>query len=151
MAGWPGRETSGVTHIGQSSPGDVSDRIENSGKTKRVSLERTPAGKALTMYQPTYSPAKVGTTPYTNGDDKAVKRQRRFVRKLVRDLVAFAGTEISERKTRKARSKPRRVLFRRANTLTEADLDTLIREIGVERMMTAFDRFTQPELSLAAE
>jgi hypothetical protein len=74
-----------------------------------------------------------------------------LVRKLVRDLVAFAGTEISERKTRKARSKPRRVLFRRANTLTEADLDTLIREIGVERMMTAFDRFTQPELSLAAE
>jgi hypothetical protein len=97
------------------------------------------------MYQPTYSPAKVGTTP-ANGDDKAVKRQQRMVRRLVRDLVAFAGTEISERKTRKARSKPQRVLFRRASTLTDADIDVLICEIGVERMLAGFDRYTQPTL-----
>jgi hypothetical protein len=72
---------------------------------------------------------------------------------LVKDLVAFAGTAITDvtvKQQRKA-AQPgrRRLLYRRE--LSEADLDRLVAEIGFDRLWRAVDRATQPELRLAAE
>ena len=93
---------------------------------------------------------------YTNGQAPAGKavtgQQRRALRKLLRDLVAFTGTALHELggAPRKAPHPKRlRLLYRRADTLTDADLAVLVAEVGVERVMRALDRLTQPSLPFA--
>lgn len=79
-------------------------------------------------------------------------QQRRALRKLLRDLVAFTGTAINDLAAtpRKApQPKRQRLLYRHADSLTDADLDRLVAELGVERVMGAFDRLTRPSLPFA--
>jgi hypothetical protein len=87
-----------------------------------------------------------------NGQPDAVK-QRRLLNRLVKDLVAFTGTAITDL-TRKPKAprcqRKRRLLYRRANDLTEADLDALIGEIGFDRLWRALDRYASPSLPLVA-
>jgi hypothetical protein len=94
---------------------------------------------------------------YTNGQAPAGKavtgQQRRALRKLLRDLVAFTGTAINELAAtpRKApQQKRQRLLYRRADSLTDADLDALVGEIGIGRWWAAAERATQPQLPLVA-
>ena len=93
---------------------------------------------------------------YTNGQAPAGKavngQQKRALRKLLRDLVAFTGTAINDLAAtpRKApQPKRQRLLYRHADSLTDADLDRLVAELGVERVMRALDRLTQPSLPFA--
>jgi hypothetical protein len=95
-----------------------------------------------------------GQTPKTVSADPA-KQQRRVVRRLLRDLVALTGPVINDLATT-PRSAPRRtqqtrVLFRRADRLSDADVDRLIREVGAGRLMAALDRWTQPRFTIATE
>jgi hypothetical protein len=79
--------------------------------------------------------------------------QKRALRRLLRDLITFTGTAMSEvaAKPRKARaSKRQRLLYRRADTLTDADLAALVREVGIDRIWRVVDRLTQPSLPLIA-
>jgi hypothetical protein len=79
-------------------------------------------------------------------------QQRRALRKLLRDLVVFTGTAINDLAAvpRKApQSKRQRLLYRRA-VLTDADLDVLVADIGIERWWAAAERATQPRFPLVA-
>jgi hypothetical protein len=88
-----------------------------------------------------------GQTPKTVSADPA-KQQRRVVRRLLRDLVALlAATPRSAPR----RTQQTRVLFRRADRLSDADVDRLIREVGAGRLMAALDRWTQPRFTIATE
>jgi hypothetical protein len=75
-------------------------------------------------------------------------KQRRMLRRLLRDLVAFTGASINELATPRRAAQPERnrLLYRRADTLTDSDLDRLVAEIGATRLMAALDRLTKPEL-----
>jgi hypothetical protein len=92
----------------------------------------------------------------TNGQEPAggkTEQQRRALRRLLRDLVAFTGTAVNDLAAapRKAPQQKRpRLLYRRANTLTDADLDVLVADIGVDRWWAAAERATQPQLPLVA-
>jgi hypothetical protein len=89
-----------------------------------------------------------------NGQHDTVK-QKRLLNRLVRDLVAFTGTAITDftskppRKARDPNKSKRRLLYRRAADLSDADLNALIVEIGFDRMWSALDRYTQPQLFAA--
>ena len=94
-----------------------------------------------------------GQSPTPVNDDPA-KLQRRVVRRLLRDLVALAGPVVTNDlagRSRKPQRRPQRVLFRSANSLTDADLDQLVREIGAQRVLDAVDRWSQPRFTYAAE
>jgi hypothetical protein len=95
--------------------------------------------------------------PTANGQAPAAKtvagQQRRALRKLIRDLVAFTGTAINDLAAtpRKAPQRKRqRLLYRRADSLTNADLDALVGAIGIDRWWAAAERATQPQLPLIA-
>jgi hypothetical protein len=52
----------------------------------------------------------------------------------------------------KPKQQPRRLLYRRADTLTDADRDRLVVEVGAAPLMAALDRLTQPNMfSVAAK
>ena len=99
---------------------------------------------------------------YTGGQAPAGKtvkgavtgQQRRALRKLFRDLVTFTGTAASELAAApgsKAPQRPRqRLLYRSAGSLTDADLDRLIAEIGIDRIWRVVEKLTQPQLPLVA-
>jgi hypothetical protein len=105
------------------------------------------------LYGPEIPARAAGVHPRRQADP--AKQQRRVVRRLLRDLVALAGPVVNDDlagRSRKApQRRPQRVLFRRADSLTDADLDRLIREIGAGRLMAALDRWTQPRFTVAAE
>ena len=87
-----------------------------------------------------------------SGQADSVK-QRRALRKLICDLVAFTGTAINDLAAtpRKAPQRKRqRLLYRRADSLTNADLDALVGAIGIDRWWAAAERATQPQLPLIA-
>jgi hypothetical protein len=88
-----------------------------------------------------------------NGGHAAVK-QRRALRRLLNDLITFTGTAVADlaSKPRKATRQPnrRRLLYRRADTFTDADLDALVAEIGIDRIWRAVEKLTQPQLPLQA-
>ena len=94
------------------------------------------------------------SAPPTGGQDPAGKtvngQQKRALNKLLRDLVAFTGTAITDLaakpKVGKPKQQPTRLLYRRADTLTEADHDRLVVEVGAAPLMAALDRATQPPL-----
>ena len=98
---------------------------------------------------------------YTNGQAPAGKtvktattQQKRALRKLLRDLVAFTGSAINELSAATPRKAPQpkgqRLLYRRTDSLTNADLDRLVAEIGIDRWWAAAERATQPQLPLVA-
>jgi hypothetical protein len=99
---------------------------------------------------------------HTNGQAPAGKtvkgavtgQQRRALRKLFRDLVTFTGTAASELAAAprsKAPQRPRqRLLYRSADSLTDADLDRLVAEIGIDRIWRAVEKLTQPPLPFMA-
>jgi hypothetical protein len=93
------------------------------------------------------------TFPTTNATttEAVVAKQRRALRKLLRDLITFSGVAANDlaAKSRKApKSKRQRLLYRRAGSLTDADLDKLVAEIGIDRWWAAAERATQPQLPL---
>src|SRR5262249_55492659 len=80
-------------------------------------------------------------------------QQSRAVRKLIRDLIAFTGTAISElaASPRKAPQHKRpRLLYRRADTLSDDEVKSIVVELGPDRVLSALDRATQPQLPLQA-
>jgi hypothetical protein len=101
------------------------------------------------------------SAPYTNGsppptsaaDTAKEASKRRLFRKLLGDLAAVTGLAVSELAAtapKAARRRGNRVLFRRADTLTDIDLDRLVAEVGAGRLMAALDRWSQPSLRLEA-
>jgi hypothetical protein len=92
---------------------------------------------------------------YTNGQTPAGKtvkaQQRRALRKLIRDLVAFTGTAINDLAAapRKApQPKRERLLYRRADTLSDGAVERIVFEIGPERVLRVVDKYTSPKLPL---
>jgi hypothetical protein len=68
-------------------------------------------------------------------------------------LVAFTGTAINDiaATPRKApQHKRKRLLYRRADTLSDNEVKRIVAELGPERVMCALDRITQPQLPLVA-
>jgi hypothetical protein len=102
--------------------------------------------------------------PTSNGQAPAIKaiktvtgqadsvKQRRALRKLLRDLVCFAGVAAADLaatpRNKTSRRNRERLLYRNANSLTDTDIDRLVGEIGAARLMAALDRHTSPELPL---
>lgn len=80
-------------------------------------------------------------------------QQKRALRRLLRDFVIVTGAaanDLAAATPRKApQSKRQRLLYRRA-VLTDADLDVLVADIGIERWWAAAERATQPQLPLVA-
>jgi|SRR5262245_51199296 len=96
----------------------------------------------------------VDGTPFTGVQVPDAVKQRRLLNKLVKDFVAFTGTALTDlaSKPRKAaQPKRRRLLYRRASGLTDAELDALIVEVGFDRLWRALDRCTQPHNTPACE
>ena len=96
-----------------------------------------------------------GLPGFTNGsaNKTGTGQQKRALRKLLHDLIAFTGTAINDLAAtpRKAPQRNRqRLLYRRADSLTDADLDMLVVEIGIGRWWAAAERATQPQLPLQA-
>jgi hypothetical protein len=96
---------------------------------------------------------QVAATPLKNNDNG---KQKRALRKLLRDLVAFTGTAISELEAApRSKAPPRvvhqRLFYRRAETLTDGEIDRIVETTGVPRVWRALDRLTQPQFPLAAE
>jgi hypothetical protein len=78
--------------------------------------------------------------------------QRRVLKRLLRDLITFTGTSLADvaSKPKPPRQIKHRVLYRRGDSFTDADLFQVIDEIGAKRMLTALDAYTRPQL-VAAE
>jgi len=79
--------------------------------------------------------------------------QKRALRKLLRDLVAFTGSAITELAPapRKApQHKCQRLLYRRPNTLTDDEVKSIVVELGPACVLHAVDKLTQPQLPLQA-
>jgi hypothetical protein len=80
-------------------------------------------------------------------------KQRRALRKLIRDLVAFTGCSVAAfaaTPRRAPQSKRQRVLYRRADTLTDDEVRRIVVELGPNRVLRVVDRLTQPPLPLQA-
>jgi hypothetical protein len=99
--------------------------------------------------------------PTTNGQAhvKAVSgqadsvKQTRALRKLLRDLITFAGATANDLAAtlRKAPQRKRqRLLYRRADTLSDDAVERIVSEIGVDRFWRAVDMLTQPQPPLVA-
>jgi len=82
-------------------------------------------------------------TVLLNGQLDAVK-QRRLLNRLVRDLVAFTGTAITDiaAKPKAPRRQKNRLTYRK--NLTDGELDALVAQIGLGRWWSAFERATRP-------
>ena len=79
--------------------------------------------------------------------------QHRLLRKLIRDLVAFTGTAITESASKPSKTPQRkhdRLLYRKAATYSDGEIEKIVAELGPERVLAAFDRATQPQLPLEA-
>jgi hypothetical protein len=91
------------------------------------------------------------TTDQTSTEASA--QQRRVLRKLLRDLITFSGVAASDLAAvprRAPQSKRQRLLYRRADTLTDGEIDMLVSEIGLDRWWSAAERATSPQLPLIA-
>jgi hypothetical protein len=93
------------------------------------------------------SPASTATSPAI-----ADKQRRRLARKLLKDLAAFTAVAVHELAPAPRPPRPRRQLNRLLyrKTLTDAELDMLVIQVGGDRMLKAVDRYTRPTLPLIA-
>jgi hypothetical protein len=74
--------------------------------------------------------------------------QRRVLRRLLRDLVAFTGTAITDvaATLRKAsRRTQHRLLYHRAGTFTHDEVRRVVLELGPARVLRVIDELTQPQ------
>jgi hypothetical protein len=98
---------------------------------------------------------RIPTPPPSVHATTVTGQQRRSLRKLIRGVLTVTGIAPNDLTAtpRKAPQRNRdRLLYRRADRLTDKDLDALVREIGAARLMSALDRWTQPSMfSVAAE
>jgi hypothetical protein len=78
------------------------------------------------------------TTAVATGPDR-----QRLARKLVRDLVTFAGITTREFAPRPPRRQVGHRTFYRKNP-SDADLENGIVEVGLDRWLAAADRVTKP-------
>jgi hypothetical protein len=81
-----------------------------------------------------------------------VKQRRRLARKLLKDLAAFTGVAVNELAPSPRPDRPRRQssrLLYRLN-LTDAELDRLLVQIGIDRWWAAFERATKPRVTAKA-
>lgn len=89
-------------------------------------------------------------TPTSNGNGRD---QKRVARKLLSELAfALAGTSVSAlmappRGAKGLKAAHERVLFRKAATLSDADIRKLVAEIGADRIL---DALTAPKPVLVA-
>ncbi len=72
--------------------------------------------------------------------------ERRALRRLLRAVMAFVGND----PPKPSSNKRRRLLYRSPRSLTDADLDRLVIEIGADRWWSAAERATRPH-AIAAE
>ena len=94
-------------------------------------------------------PTTNGQAPAGNAAKVVTGQQRRALRKLLRDLVAFTGTAINDLAAA-PREAPQRLLYRRADTLTDNEVKSIVVELGPERVLRVVDKLTSPELPLVA-
>jgi hypothetical protein len=81
-----------------------------------------------------------------------VKQQGRVLKRLLRDLIVFTGVAaagLSSQPRKSRQMKRRRILYRRGE-LSDADLEQLVTEVGIDRVWRVLDRLTQPQLPLQA-
>jgi hypothetical protein len=79
---------------------------------------------------------------------------KRLLRRLLHDLIVVTGTSVADlasKPRRQPRQTKRRVLYRRGDSYTDADLFQVMDEIGAERILSALDAYTQPQQLVAAE
>jgi hypothetical protein len=82
------------------------------------------------------------------GQTDSVK-QRRALRKLLRDLVAFAGVaavNLASAPRKTPQRNRERLLYRRADTLSDDEVKSIVVALGPERVLRAVDKLTAPEL-----
>jgi hypothetical protein len=79
--------------------------------------------------------------------------QQRIARRVIKDLAAFAGIAALQLAAtpRKPRRHVDRVLFRRPENLTDADIDSLVLQVGVDRCWAAVERATSPRCEVTAD
>lgn len=110
------------------------------------------ANSAQTISTPNGNGKAVVTAAASTRSDGRVF-DRRLLNRLVRDLATIAGCAVADlaAKPRKAPQwRKQRLLYRRADQLTDADLDQLVSEIGAARLLQSVDRLTRPTNQLAA-
>ena len=108
------------------------------------------------LYTPNMPAPTAGV--HTNGQSSAGKtvtgQQRRALRKLIRDLVAFTGTAINDLAaaphSKTPQRKRQRLLYRRADTLSDDEVKSIVVEVGPERVLRVVDKLTSPQLPLVA-
>ena len=86
-------------------------------------------------------------------DNTLTGQQKRALRKLLRHLIVFTGVaaaDVAVAPRKVPQRKLHRLLYRRADTLSDTDLDRLSAEIGIGRWWAAAERATQPQLPLVA-
>jgi hypothetical protein len=94
--------------------------------------------------------AAIGQAP---AGETVTRQQKRALRKLLRDLVAFTGTAITDLAATPRKSpqrKRQRLLYRRADTLSDDEVKNIVAEVGIERCWRAVEKITQPELPMVA-
>jgi len=93
--------------------------------------------------------------PTAEGKANGHVKQKRALRKLLRDLVVFTGTAIHDLESAPRKQAQRkchqRLLYRCADTLSDDEVKRVVVEIGPERVLRALDMYTQPTLFEAAE
>jgi len=77
-------------------------------------------------------------------------QQKRALRRLLRDLVAAVNDLPATPTKASSLRKCPRLLYRRADTLTDDEVKSIVAEIGVERIWRIVDKLTAPELPLVA-
>lgn len=93
-------------------------------------------------------PTSNGQVPPTKAT-VVTSQQRRALRKLIRDLVVFAGVaanDIAAAPRKPPQWKRERLLYRRADTLSDDEVKSIVVELGPERVLRVVDRLTSPEL-----
>jgi hypothetical protein len=71
-------------------------------------------------------------------------QQKRVLRRLLRDLEA-AINELAVAPRKAPPRKRSRLLYRRANTLTDAEVGSIVVELDPERVLHIVDKLTAPE------
>ncbi len=86
-------------------------------------------------------------------DNTLTGQQKRALRKLLRHLIVFTGVaaaDVAVAPRKVPQRKLHRLLYRRADTLSDDEVTRLVIELDPERILRVVDRLTQPQLPLIA-